>query len=181
VKLIGLVGKAGSGKDTVCQILEEKYPSVRMGEIIVEEADRRGVDPTDENLGRIATELRERYGMGAIAERCVPKIRQLEAPVVVVNGIRGMDEVKVFEKNFGRVLLVEIWTPEKLRLERIRSRSRADDVRTLEQLRRRDEREARWGLDEAIERAQYRIENDGSLSDLRARTEALMEKIDRDP
>jgi len=92
-----------------------------------------------------------------------------------------MDEVKVFEKNFGRVLLVEIWTPEKLRLERIRSRSRADDVRTLEELRRRDEREARWGLDEAIERAQYRIENDGSLSDLRARTEALMEKIDRDP
>jgi len=54
-------------------------------------------------------------------------------------------------------------------------------VRTLEELRRRDERETRWGLDEAIERAQYRIENDGSLSDLRARTEALMEEINRDP
>jgi dephospho-CoA kinase len=180
VKVVGLVGRAGAGKDTVAGMLEEKYPSVRMGEVVIEETRRRNLELTDENVGAVASDLRRREGMDAIARRCIDRIRALEAPMVIVNGIRGPDEIRLFKRAFDGFHVIEVWSPEKVRYERIRSRGRSDDTADYDQFLARDRREESWGLGEAISLATHRIANDGSLENLRVRAEETIESIRSD-
>ncbi len=181
LKVVGLVGRAGAGKDTVCQIMASRFPSVRMGDVVIQETKRRGLEPTDDNVAAVANDLRRTEGMAAVARRCIDAIRGLDSPVVIVNGIRGLDEVRVFQAEFPRFFLVEVWAPERLRYERIMKRARPDDVRDFEQFLARDRREESWGLGRAIALARHRINNDGGLEDLEARTRELLESIEADP
>ena len=180
MKVIGLVGKAGAGKDMVCEIMEKRHPSLRMGDVVIEETRRRGLEITDENVGMVASDLRKKEGMAAIAKRCVEKIESLDSPIVIINGIRGSDEVKFFQTMFEHFLVIEVWAPDSVRYERIRKRSRADDVQDFEQFLERDRRETSWGLEQAISMAAYKIVNDGTLDVLDTRTCELMSRIESD-
>ncbi len=180
LKVIGLVGRAGAGKDVVSQMIGSRYPSVRMGDVVIEETRRRGLTVTDSNVGMVASDLRRREGMDVIARRCTERIRSLDAPVVVVNGVRGPDEVVFFRMSLRDFYLVEVWAPDRLRYERIRARAREDDVSGYEQFLERDRREDSWGLGKAIAMADLRIANDGTLSDLEVRIRELVERIESD-
>ncbi len=169
MKVIAFVGYPLSGKSTAAQVVREVgIPVVVLGDVVREEAVRRGVELTDENLGRIASELRQKEGMDAIAKRCIPKIRELGSSkgVVVVDGIRGIAEVEKFKKAFGDdFVLIAIESPLEVRFERAKMRKRSDDVEKLEDLVKRDKREESWGLKEAMEIADFTIENKGSYED----------------
>ena len=92
--------------------------------------------------------------MDVIAKRCVPKIHLIKTPVVVVDGIRNINEIEYYKKEFGNDFkLIAIHTPFEIRFERVRKRARSDDMNSMEELKRRDEREKGWGLDKAIEKA----------------------------
>ena len=169
MKVIAFVGYPLSGKSTAAQVVREVgIPVVVLGDVVREEAVRRGVELTDENLGRIASELRQKEGMDAIAKRFIPKIRELGSSkgVVVVDGIRGIAEVERFKKAFGDdFVLISIESPLEVRFERAKMRKRSDDVKKLEDLVKRDKREESWGLKEAMEIADFTIENKGSYED----------------
>ncbi|MFZ2536174.1 AAA family ATPase, partial [Methanothrix sp.] len=54
MKIIGFVGLPGSGKGEASKIARELGLSVVvMGDVIRQEAARQGLEPTDQNLGRI--------------------------------------------------------------------------------------------------------------------------------
>ncbi len=178
MKVLALVGKAGAGKDTVSQILEDQFPAVRMGEVPVQETRLRGLEVTDRNVGAVATDLRRKEGMDAIARRCVKRIREMDSEVVVVNGIRGSAEVELFRREFPDFHLIEVWAPGKLRYRRIIGRGRADDIDSYQDFLDRDQREESWGLDEAISMAESMIINDGSLEELEERTWEVVENIE---
>ena len=169
MKIIAFVGLPLSGKTTASRIAEEiGIPVIVMGDVVREEVKRRGLDPTDENTGKVASELREMEGMDAIAKRCIPKIREKleERGIVVIDGIRGIAEVERFKSEFGEdFVLINIEAPIELRLERALKRRRDDDVKSLEDLRKRDERELSWSMKEAIEIADLTVENIGDLDE----------------
>jgi len=145
MRVIAFVGLPLSGKSTAAKVAEEMgIPVVCMGDIVREEAKRRGLPQTDENLGKIAEELRRKEGMDAIAKRCIPIIREkgMETGVVVVDGIRGIAEVERFKREFGEdFILINIEAPLEIRFQRALKRKRSDDITTIEDLKKRDERE----------------------------------------
>lgn len=163
MKVIAFVGYPLSGKSTAAKVAKDLgIPVVVMGDVVREEAARREVRPTDENLGKIASELRKKEGMDAIAKRCIPKIMDAakDSGVVVVDGIRGMAEVERFKKAFGEdFILIAIDCPAEIRFERAKMRRRSDDVESIEDLIERDRREESWGLKDAMEAANFTIEN----------------------
>lgn len=185
MQVVATVGMPGSGKGEFAAVADEMgYPVVRMGDVIREEAERRGVEPSDANLGAIATELREEHGDDVIARRCVDAVRDRDAELVVVDGVRGIDEVETFRDAFGDDLaLVAVEAPFEDRLERLDERGRSDDVSSEEALERRDERELGYGMGEAIEAADTTVANDGSLAAFRERARAMLRKVrdDGDP
>jgi len=179
MKLIAFVGMPGSGKSEASTVARTmKIPVVSMGDVVREEAAKRGLPPTDENIGGIGTELRKDEGMDVISKRCVPKIRTHGGDVVVIDGTRNIEEVNYFKKQFGiDFKLVAINAPFDLRFERVKKRARSDDMKGIEELKRRDEREKGWGLDNAMELADITLKNTGSLKEFQDEIRNLLRTI----
>lgn len=152
-------------------------PVIVMGDVIRKAVQDSGRPLTDKNLGETAGRLRAEHGMDAIARLCVPEIRGLEAPLVIVDGIRGDSEVRVFRDSFPGFVLVRIDAPFGTRLSRIAGRGRSDDNLDEDALKARDEREQAWGLGKALLGADYRIDNDSSLESFIKHVMALLEKV----
>jgi len=183
MRVIGTVGLPGSGKGEVASVAEELgVPVVTMGDVVRQACRDRGLDPA-EHHGRVARELRAEDGPAAVADRSLPLVEDAlgESDVVLIDGIRSGVEVEGFEEAFGDdFTLVSIEAPFEVREERIDARGR-DNV-DRESLRERDERERGFGMADAMDRADVRIENTGTLDEFRDRVRAILEgKSERDP
>jgi len=181
VNVIGVVGLPASGKGEFSKIAEGLgIPVVVMGDVIRNAVRKAGLAPTDENLGAMANRLRAERGMDAIAILCVDAIRERNAPLVLVDGIRGDAEVRVFREHFPGFRLIAIETSFEKRLARLCERKRSDDVGSAEGLATRDERELGWGLGNALALADIRINNDGSLEEFTTRVADLIRGMERE-
>lgn len=177
-KLILVAGLPGSGKSVFSKVAEKNsIPVVSLGDVVREEARKRGLDLSAENLGKIATELRQRYGKDIMARRVVTKLLYSESPIIVVDGIRSLDEVECFKKFFD-VVIVAIHASPKTRFSRLRARGRPDDPRSWSDFRERDERELSLGIGNVIALADFMIVNEEiSLSEFEALCERLITRI----
>lgn len=171
----------GSGKSVASDVAKEMgIRVVVMGDVIRAEAIRRGLEPTDANLGMVGDELRRSGGEDAIAKRCLEGVSRDET--IVVDGIRSGAEVKYFKSVADRFHLIEIFTPPEQRMRRIGARGRPDDKNfddISEALKRRDARELGWGMGEAIAASEMRICNDCTLDEFRGCIRAVLEELCR--
>ena len=182
MKVIGVVGLPASGKGEFSKIAADTGICVIvMGDRIRAAALKAGLEPTDANLGATANRLRAENGMDAIAALCVPEIKRQTAPLVLIDGIRGDAEVRLFRKHFPAFTLISIDSSFEKRLDRIRTRGRSDDFVLPESLRARDEREMNWGLLNALAEADIRIKNEGSLEDFSKAVISVLSSLGRDP
>src|SRR5437016_13319431 len=95
----------GCGKEEVLVVAKNLgFSIVRMGDVVREEAQRRGLPITDATVGGMAHAERESHGFGIWAERRLPRIL---GERVVVDGLRGRAELEVFRKAFGEALRSE--------------------------------------------------------------------------
>lgn len=180
--VVGIVGMPGSGKTEATKIARKKgLPIVKMGDVIREEVEKRGLDPTDNNMGKVATELREKEGKDAIAKRCIDEIYSKidsEEGIVIIDGLRGWSEAKFFKEEFGdSFIVVSVEAPFEERFNRIKQRNRKDDLSNKEELRRRDKREESYGMKKAMENADYVIKNNVSLGEYRQKISDFIEKV----
>ncbi|MFZ2070843.1 MAG: AAA family ATPase [Halobacteriota archaeon] len=176
IPVLAFVGAPAAGKSEAASIAAEMgIPVVVMGEEIRAELRRRGLPLNDETAGRVATELREKEGRDAVAKRCIPRIKEIEKGIVVVDGIRGIAEVETLKEEFGdEFLLVNIEAPLTIRYERILSRGRVDNSLSLDEFKKREARENGWGLGEAMQKASIVIKNEGSLAEFKAAIKKLL-------
>ena len=182
MKIIGVVGMPGSGKGEFSRIARSlAIPVIVMGDVIREEALRLGLPGTDANLGEIAGRLRKDRGMDAIAALTLPAIEKEDAPLVVVDGIRGDAEVGFFREKFPGFLLIGIDAPFAARLSRLSSRGREDDGMTEDRLVLRDRREISWGLGRALAAADDILCNDGTMEEFEEKVRALLAEIREGP
>jgi dephospho-CoA kinase len=182
MKVIGVVGLPASGKGEFSRVARSLgIAVVVMGDVIREMVVRAGLPVTDQNLGETANRIRKERGMAAIAELSLPAIEQKEAPLVLVDGIRGDAEVRVFRARFGEFYLIGIDAPFTTRLARLSSRGREDDGMTEEELVLRDKREISWGLGRALAESDYLICNDGTVKEFEDAARSLLVEIREGP
>lgn len=182
MKVIGVVGLPASGKGEFSKIAADTgIPVIVMGDMIRAEVKKAGLEPTDTNFGATANRLRAEGGMDAIAALCVPEVKKQNAPLVLVDGIRGDAEVRLFRKQFPAFTLISIDSSFEKRLDRIRARGRSDDFVLPESLRNRDEREKTWGLMNALAEADIKIKNEGSLEEFSTEVISVLASLGRDP
>ena len=176
MKVVCVTGMPGCGKEEVLAVARDLgFTIVRMGDVVREEAKRRGLPITDEAVGGMAHAERLAYGSGIWAERTLPRIR---GTWIVVDGLRGRAELGVFRKAFGEDLLViAVHASPKTRHERMLRRQRADDAPTMDAILARDARELGWGLGDVIATADLVLVNEGSLEDFRRYARAALERL----
>ncbi len=176
--VVGLAGMPGAGKATFRKMVNEMgYPAVVMGDEIREEARRRGLNPTPENLGMVMLKLREEQGPAIVAERCVPKIKKTKARVVIVDGIRSLHEAEEFKRHFPKFFLIAIHASPETRFKRLFRRRRTDDPKNWQTFMERDSRELGVGLGSVITTADHMIVNEGTKSQLRREVREVLEDV----
>ena len=176
MKVLGFCGLPGSGKSTAIEAIAELGTIIMMGDVIRNEARKNGVLPTDENLGRIAKELRKSGGDEIVAEKCVELIKDSKKIPIFIDGIRSMAEVRVFRK-YWEFPVIAILADDQLRYQWISNRARMDDSRKKSDIEERDLREIGFGLKEVITDADYTVNNNSSIADLQIKTKTLIMKL----
>ena len=155
----------GAGKSTIADGLKPKgYDIINMGNIVREEAKKRNLEATRENLGKLMLELREKNGPGAIAELVKPQIESSISDVILIDGVRSNDEIQVLRK-FGTVKLLAIHASTTTRFDFLQKRGRTDDPQTIEHFEERDNRELGVGISNSIALSDYAISNVGLTKD----------------
>ena len=155
----------GAGKSTIADGLKPKgYDIINMGNIVREEAKKRNLEATRENLGKLMLELREKNGPGAIAELVKPQIESSISDVILIDGVRSNDEIQVLRK-FGTVKLLAIHASTTTRFDFLQKRGRTDDPQTIEHFEERDNRELGVGISNSIALSDYAISNIGLTKD----------------
>jgi dephospho-CoA kinase len=162
--VICVAGMPGAGKDIVREVFRELgLPIVIMGDEVRAEAERRGLPPTPENLGKIMLQLRTEEGPKVLARRCLPKIKAINSQIVVIDGIRSLDEMAEFRNEFPDLRIFSVHASPKTRYERLVKRGRSDDPKDWKTFTERDKRELSVGLGNVIATADVMVINEGTL------------------
>ena len=163
--IVCLTGMPGAGKSTIANGLKEKgFEIINMGDAVRAEAKKRNLEPTGQNLGKLMLELREKNGPGAVAELIKPSIENSNSNVIVIDGIRSNDEIKVLKKS-ANVKLLSILASTDTRFTFLHDRGRSDDPKSREIFEERDNRELGIGVGKSIESADESISNNELTKD----------------
>ena len=180
-KVVGIAGMPGAGKTLAAKIAKQmNFEVVVMGDVVREEARKRGLTPSPENLGKLMIQMREEEGEAVIAKRCIPKIEKAKSELVVIDGIRSLHEVEEFRRFFPNFIILAVHTSPKTRFERLFKRKRSDDPKKWATFLERDMRELKVGLGNVIALADYLIVNEGSKAEFEEKVKEFLEKVVKD-
>jgi dephospho-CoA kinase len=176
-KIIAIVGMPGAGKAIVSKAASSHgIPVLVCGDVVREETKKRGLAPTPENTGKVMLSIRQEEGLAVVAKRLIPKIASSDALLVVVEGVRSMEEVKELRRNHA-VVIVAVHASPKTRYERLVARGRSDDPKSWEEFAERDERELGVGIGNVIALAQEMLVNEKSFDDMNAASDTVLSRV----
>lgn len=166
MRVIGVTGLPGSGKSVVARVAKNLgFHMIRMGDVIRNEAVIR-----NEDIGITAVKLRDEYGKYVVADRCVEIINKSmsQSPKkdnfnYIIEGIRSPAEIEIFKKHFKDFKVIAIYSSPKSRFMRLKRRRRSDDSGNFSEFQKRDNRELKFGIGNAIATSDYMIINEGPI------------------
>lgn len=179
--IICITGMPGAGKTTAARSIEGLgFERLSMGDIVREEAKKRGYGLDAEGQRIVQKMLRDEGGPSAIAELCSKKIIEHDMKRVLIDGVRSTDEIKTFSK-IGRVKILCIHASPSKRFEYLRLRGRDDDPASREDFERRDNTELNLGVGSVIALADRMVENEViTIEELQKRVrEIVKEWVDK--
>lgn len=190
MKIIGLSGTNGAGKDSVGEILRDKYGYmfISVTDLLRDEARKRGIPVERETLRMISAEWRRESGLGVLIDKAVKTYivagGDSKYSGLAVSSLRNPGENDSVHKLSGNVVWVD--ADSKIRYERIFSRQRTtEDNKTFKQFINEEQAEMQHSGDEATlslgavkEKSDFVIVNEGSdFTDLENMIESVLVKI----
>lgn len=182
MKIIGITGTLGAGKGTVVEYLEQKGFAHYSGRAFFsQELNKRGTPINRDTMTELANELRTEFGPGYIAGELY-KIAERNQRDAVIESIRTPGEVARLKEE-GDFYLLAVDAKPEIRYERIVKRASDLDHVTYEKFLADEAREmhnsdpAKQNIAAVMEQADYVITNNGSLEELHAQIETVLEKI----
>jgi dephospho-CoA kinase len=170
-----IAGLPGAGKTTVARILADMgMPVLSMGDVMREEARSRGNPDDIDSMRAFMVQLRKEHGEAVVAELTIERLKGMDSPIVVIDGLRSEQELDAFKRAAEKTLLILVESDLRHRFRRLSRRARPDDPKRVDDLRRRDETELTVGLRNLMSREGTRIVNEGDLASLRRKVLGLV-------
>jgi len=176
--VIGITGKYCAGKTTVCDYLKTKsfyYKS--LSDVLREILKKENIPCTRENLIEKGNKLRAENGNSILSKTLIESMDKDKN--YIIDSLRNPEEIKEFQKN-PNFHLWNIIANEETRFERIISRGREGDPKTIEEFKLAEakesssENENAQQLNACAKMAKHTIENNSSLEGLFEKTKSLL-------
>jgi len=179
MKVVSIVGMAGSGKSEVARLFRENgFTTVRFGDVTDEEVKKRCLELNEENEHYVRELLRKEHGMDAYARLNLPRIESaLKCSDVVIDGLYSWEEYIFLKNHYGEgFYVVAVWASPRTRHARLTNRS--SRKLTLEDAASRDRAEIE-NLNKGgpIAMADFTILNESSLTDLKREVERIISRL----
>jgi dephospho-CoA kinase len=134
MKIIGLAGTNGSGKDTVAGLLKERHGYYIVSATDMLEAGLKKLNwPNNRTYKRkLGNRWRTDQGAGVIVKRAVEEAKVAGFDKVAIGSLRNPGEANYVHEHGGKIIWVD--ADPKIRYERISKRNRSEeDKKTYEQ------------------------------------------------
>jgi len=179
MKVVSIVGMAGSGKSEVARVFEQSgFIRIRFGDITDQQVNQRGLELNEENERYIRELLRKEQGMAAYARLNLPRIESAgKQSDVVIDGLYSWEEYTFLKDYYGEdFYIVAVWASPATRYARLTSRS--NRPLTYEEAAIRDRAEIEnINKGGPIAMADFTILNEASLADLRQVAERTISRL----
>ena len=180
-KYIGLTGYMGSGKGELVKLLKKRgYRQISLSDAVREEATKRGLEHSRENLQRVGNELRGDGGAGVLGTKIFDAIKREADENWVIDGIRNPSEYEELKK-LPDFKMVGVNAAPKTLIERLKERSREGSVMTEDSIQARLAKERGEGeppegqqVKKCLDEADFLILNEGTLDDLEKKCEHFL-------
>ena len=175
--IIGITGYYASGKDTVGNYLIKRgFQHFSLSDEIREEAKRKKIKITRDNLIKLGNELREKFGPAILAERVKNKLKPNQD--YIVTSVRNPAEVQALAED-PQFMLIAVNADRKKRFELLKQRVREDDPKTFEEFVQKEKIEEssdpnKQQLHTVNKMAKITIKNDGTLEQLYAKVDKVL-------
>ena len=181
VKVIGLTGSIGAGKDVVGKYLVSKYGynHITIGDVVRAAMKEKGMEMTRENSDAFSQQMRDKHGATYWISQCVKKVIDEKYKKAVIDGVRlpSVHETikKAFEKDY---ILFKVEAKPLTRFERLQSRGRADLPKDLAQFNSQEKSQNEmFKLDVTFKAASAVIDNSLTLENLYKNADEVMKKF----
>lgn len=181
MRLIGVTGTAGAGKDTVADLLCHMFQLQNLSSgdflrVITRYAYKEPYDfnPARDQLYEVANFLRNEVNPATLVRLCILQMRTQKIPGAVISGLRSMGEAEAVREAGG--IIVGVDADPHIRYERMTARRRDAEAQwTLEEFLKQDKYENRGmsdsgpgrGIQSIIDSADVIVTNGGTLDELK--------------
>lgn len=176
--VIGLVGEIGGGKTAVSEHLKEKYSASqhRFSQILMDILDRLHLPHDRELLQNLGHSLRESMGDDVIVKAFEQDLKEEDSDIIIIDGIRYWNEVELLRK-FKPSILIYVTAPAEARYERCKSRGeKGESSISFEEFTENEKRETERYVTEIGGKADFKLENTGSLEELLQKVDEIIDK-----
>lgn len=142
LKIIGVSGTNGSGKDTLGHILAKyhNYLFISVTDLLRDECNKRGLNIERENLRKISAEWRAEYGLGVLIDRAINVYNDTKKQYdgLIVSSLRNPGEADRVHDLGGLVVWLDADSRIRYKristgLDKLRSNRASEDNKTFEQ------------------------------------------------
>ncbi len=179
MKVVSIVGMAGSGKSEVARVFEEScFARVRFGDVTDQEMRRMGLEPNESNERYVRELLRKEHGMAAYAKLNLPAIDSArQCSHVAIDGLYSWEEYTFFQQYYGQDFhVIAVFASPRTRYARLANRSRRR--LTVEEAASRDRSEIENASKGGpIAMADFTIVNESSLKDLKQEARRIIHRL----
>lgn len=180
--ILGISGEIASGKDTVGKYLAEKYGALplRFSQPLRDMLDRLYLEQNRENMSTLSLHLRRAFGEDTLSRVLLNDAEKSKEDFVVVDGVRRLPDIIHMETS-EHFYFAYIEASSEKRYERLTQRRQNPDdaTKTPIQFEKDAKLETELQIASLKERADFVINNDGTLEELHAQVDKMMETLQK--
>src|SRR3989344_1769966 len=178
--ILGFVGPLSSGKGTAAKYLKEKHQAQvrRFSSILRDVLDRLFLEQSRDNMQNLSLALRQTFGQDLLAKVIAQEVENLDAELIVVDGIRRQQDIK-YLRDVPGFHLVHITAEQKIRWQRLvkRGENRDDANKTFKDFQADEQKEAEQHIKEVAKEAKFEVDNNGTVEELYGQIEDILNRI----
>lgn len=178
--VLGILGEKFSGKDVATDYLSSKFDtfSIRHSYVLDEILNTLGLPVSRRNEIDLGMALRGPFGTSVVGKAVEKRVKESTKDLRIIQSIRFQEEFDI-AKGLGAAIIYLTAKPE-IRYKRAMSRNeKADDqVHSYEEFLAMETKEpTEVGIPGLGAKADYRIDNNGTLEELHGKLDELMAKL----